>query len=267
MAAHLAAIAQGPSMNLSPSQRRPVLAITGATGGIGEALCLAAAQQGYDLLLGYHQNTAKAQNLVKTCQYLGADALAVCCDLSQPEQIQAWFQAGDSYFGRLDALVNNAAVLRQKSFWDTQAEELSTLLAINVTACFITARQALERMAKSRGGRGGAIVNVSSIAARLGSPGEYIDYAASKAALDTFTLGLGKEMAAEGVRVNAVRPGIIDTQLHAKGGEAGRAARLAPMIPMQRPGQADEVVAAILWLLSDAASYVTATCLDVSGGR
>jgi NAD(P)-dependent dehydrogenase (short-subunit alcohol dehydrogenase family) len=167
----------------------------------------------------------------------------------------------------LDVLVNNAAILRQKLFRDTQVAELEKLFAVNVIGSFICAREAIKRMSKLEGGNGGAIVNVSSIAARVGSPFEYIDYAASKGAIDTFTMGLAKELVADGIRVNAVRPGIINTELHAKGGEPGRIDRIAPTIPMQRAGEADEVANAILWLASDEASYITGSLLDVSGGR
>ncbi len=173
----------------------------------------------------------------------------------------------DHTFGRLDVLVNNAAILRQKLFRDTTVSELEKVFAVNVIGSFICAREAIKRMSKIDGHNGGAIVNISSIAARFGSPFEYIDYAASKGAIDTFTLGLAKELVADGIRVNCVRPGIINTELHVKGGEAGRIARIAPTIPMQRAGEADEIANAVLWLASDEASYITGTLLDVSGGR
>lgn len=245
----------------------PVMLITGASSGIGAATAILAAGRGYDLVITYLTNRAQAETVARKITALGRKVLCVQADVGIESDVLTIFSELDNTFGRLDVLVNNAAILRQKLFRDTQVAELEKLFAVNVIGSFICAREAIKRMSKIEGGNGGAIVNVSSIAARFGSPFEYIDYAASKGAIDTFTMGLAKELVADGIRVNCVRPGIINTELHAKGGEPGRINRIAPTIPMQRAGEADEVAKAILWLASDEASYITGSLLDVSGGR
>lgn len=245
---------------------KPVLLITGGSRGIGAATALLAAKAGYDICFSYQHQEAAASALVDTLQNLGAKARAVRADFSREADILALFNCIDQDFGHLDALVNNVGVLRQKRIVELQADELQRLFSINVIASFLCAREAIKRMAISSGGNGGAIVNVSSIAALTGSPFEYIDYAATKGAIDTFTLGLAKEVAEESIRVNAVRPGITDTDIHASGGEPDRIARVAPRIPLKRAGEPHEIAEAILWLLSDAASYVTGSILNVGGG-
>lgn len=245
----------------------PVMLITGASSGIGAATAVLAAERGYDIVITYLTNRAQADTVAQKIIALGRKVLCVQADVGVESDVLNLFAQIDAHFGRLDVLVNNAAILRQKSFRDTQVAELEKLFAVNVIGSFICAREAIKRMSKLDGGNGGAIVNVSSIAARFGSPFEYIDYAASKGAIDTFTMGLAKELVADGIRVNSVRPGIINTELHAKGGEPGRIDRIAPTIPMQRAGDANEVANAILWLASDEASYITGSLLDVSGGR
>ncbi len=246
---------------------KPVVLITGASTGIGAATALLAAKNGYDIACTYLQDKSSAEKIAEETRMLGADVLITQANVAIEDDILKTFEAIDKKFNRLDALVNNAGILRQKLFSETDYAELQHLFAVNVIGSFICAREAVKRMAKSKGGRGGSIVNVSSIASRLGSPFEYIDYAATKGAIDTFTIGLAKEVAEEGIRVNAVRPGIINTELHAKGGEPGRIARLAPSIPMKRAGEAEEVAEAILWLMSDKSSFTTGHLLDVGGGR
>lgn len=245
----------------------PVMLITGASSGIGAATALLAAERGYDLVITYLTNRAQAETIAQKIIALGRNALCVQADVGIESDVLNLFAQIDTHFNRLDVLVNNAAILRQKLFRDTQVAELEKLFAVNVIGSFICAREAIKRMGKNEGGNGGVIVNVSSIASRFGSPFEYIDYAASKGAIDTFTMGLAKELVSEGIRVNCVRPGIINTELHAKGGEPGRIERIAPTIPMRRAGEADEIAKAILWLASDEASYITGSLLDVSGGR
>jgi len=245
----------------------PVMLITGASSGIGAATAILAAERGYDLVITYLTNRTQAETVEQKIIALGRKVLCVQADVGIEADVLNLFTQIDTAFGRLDVLVNNAAILRQKLFRDTQVAELEKLLAVNVIGSFICAREAIKRMSKIEGGNGGAIVNVSSIASRFGSPFEYIDYAASKGAIDTFTMGLAKELVADGIRVNCVRPGIINTELHAKGGEPDRIARIAPTIPMQRAGEANEIAKAILWLASDEASYITGSLLDVSGGR
>ena len=245
----------------------PVMLITGASSGIGAATAVLAAERGYDTVITYLTNRTGAEAVAQKIIALGRKVLCVQADVGIESDVLNVFAQIDNHFSRLDVLVNNAAILRQKSFRDTQVAELEKLFAVNVIGSFICAREAIKRMSKLDGGNGGAIVNVSSIAARFGSPFEYIDYAASKGAIDTFTMGLAKELVADGIRVNCVRPGIINTELHAKGGEPGRIDRIAPTIPMQRAGEANEVANAILWLASDEASYITGSLLDVSGGR
>lgn len=245
-----------------------VVLITGGSRGIGAATALLAAKRGYDVCISYVSNENATQNVVQQIEALGRKALAVRADVSLEPDILNLFEAVDKTFGRLDALVNNAGILeKQSSVEGMTLERLQRVFATNVFGSFLSAREAVKRMSKKRGGNGGAIVNNSSAAARLGAPGEYVDYAASKGAIDTLTIGLAKEVAADGIRVNAVRPGIIITDIHASGGEPNRPQRLAEFIPMKRSGGADEVAAAIVWLLSDEASYITGTLLDVTGGR
>ena len=246
---------------------KPVIVITGGSSGIGAATALLAAQRGYDICFSYHSKESNAQDVAAKIRACGADVIFVQADVSKESDILNLFAQVDSSFGRLDALVNNAGILHKKLFGDMKAIELEKIFAVNVIGSFICAREAVKRMSKANGGNGGNIVNVSSIAARVGSPFEYIDYAATKGAIDTFTMGLAKEVVDEGIRVNAVRPGIIATLIHAKGGEPGRVERLSSVIPMKRAGTAEEVAKSILWLLSDESSYITGTLLDIGGGR
>ncbi len=245
----------------------PVALITGGSAGIGAVTALLAAERGYDVAITYLSQQAEAELIAAKISALGRKVLCTRVDLSRETDIVDWFTQVDNTFGRVDLLVNNAAILRQKLFRDTNATELQHTFAVNVVGSFLCAREAVKRMSTANGGSGGSIINVSSVAARVGSPFEYIDYAASKGAIDTFTMGLAKEVVGEGIRVNAVRPGIINTELHAKCGEPTRIQRIAPMIPMQRAGEPDEIAKSILWLASTEASYITGTLLDVSGGR
>lgn len=246
---------------------KPLILITGGSQGIGAATATLAAQKGYNVCFSYHSQERLAQELAARLKTLGAKTHFVRADVSVEADVLNLFSETDKHFGRLDALVNNAGVLRQKLVRDIEVGELEKLFGINVIGSFICAREAIKRMALSQGGKGGAIVNISSIASRMGSPFEYVDYAATKGAIDSFTLGLAKEVIGEGIRVNAVRPGIIATDLHAKGGEPGRIERLKSAVPMQRAGTAEEVAQAVLWLLSNDSSYTTGHLLDVGGGR
>ena len=246
----------------------PVVLITGGSRGIGAATALAAARAGYAVALSFQTDGQAAQSVVRAIEVLGGQAMALQADVAQEDSVLAMFAAVDAAWGRLDALVNNAGVVDVASRVDAMSvARLRRMFDTNVLGSFLCAREAVLRMSTRHGGRGGSIVNVSSAAARLGSPGQYVDYAASKGAIDTFTVGLSKEVAAEGIRVNAVRPGIIDTEIHASGGEPDRAQLLGAQVPMQRPGSAGEVAQAIVWLLGPHASYTTGTLLDVSGGR
>ena len=245
-----------------------VLLITGGSRGIGAATALLAAQRGFAVAVNYASNSLAADEVVRTIRDRGGRAISVQADVGDEAQVLAMFEKVDAKFGRLTALVNNAGVVDMQARVDQMSvARLDRMLRINVIGSFLCAREAVRRMSTKHGGSGGAIVNLSSAAARLGSPGQYVDYAASKGAIDSFTVGLAKEVADEGIRVNAVRPGLIDTEIHASGGMPDRAAQLAPTVPMKRTGSAQEVANGIVWLLSEEASYVTATFLDVTGGR
>lgn len=245
---------------------RKNLLITGASAGIGAATARLAATRGYDLVLNYRKDRAGAEAVAKDAETAGATCLICQADVADPDQITALYGAIDARFGRLDGLVNNAGVVDQTAKVSEMTHaRLRQMFDINVIGAFLVAKEAVLRMQAQ--GDGGAIVNISSAAARLGSGGQYVDYAASKAAIDILTKGLSDEVSADNIRVNAIRPGLIETEIHAKGGEPGRAERLAHMVPMKRTGSAEEVADAILYLLSDQASYVTGTTLDVTGGR
>ncbi len=245
-----------------------VLLITGGGRGIGAATALLAAKRGYAVAVNYASNSLAADEVVRTIRAGGGTAMSVQADVGDEAQVLAMFQKVDAKLGRLTALVNNAGIVDVPARVDEMSvARLERMFRINVTGSFLCAREAVRRMSTKHGGAGGAIVNVSSGASRLGSPGQYIDYAASKGAIDTFTIGLAKEVADEGIRVNAVRPGVIDTEIHASGGLPDRAAALGPQVPMKRAGTADEIAGAILWLLSAEASYTTMALLDVTGGR
>jgi NAD(P)-dependent dehydrogenase (short-subunit alcohol dehydrogenase family) len=247
---------------------RKVALVTGASRGIGAASAVAAARRGYAVAVNYVRDKESAEAVAGAVRAAGAEALTVRADVGEEREILRLFETVDRELGPLDALVNNAGVLFPQGRLDSMdAARISRVLAVNVTGLMLCAREAVRRMSTRHGGQGGAIVNVSSVAARLGGPNEYVDYAASKGAVDAITIGLAKEVATEGVRVNAVRPGIIETDIHASGGEPGRVARLAPTVPMQRGGHPEEVAAAVVWLLGDEASYVTGAVLDVAGGR
>ncbi len=245
-----------------------VVLITGGSRGIGAASALLAARQGWAVAVNYASNSLAADEVVRQIRQAGGQAITVQADVAEEAQVLAMFEKVDAKLGRLDGLVNNAGVVDKTTRVDAMTlERLRRMFEINVFGSFLCAREAVKRMSTRYGGTGGAIVNVSSAAARLGGPGQYVDYAAAKGAIDTFTIGLAKEVAAEGIRVNAVRPGIIDTDIHASGGLPDRARDLAPQVPMQRPGTAGETAEAIVWLLGDNASYTTGALLDVTGGR
>jgi len=245
-----------------------VLLITGGGRGIGAATAVLAAQRGYAVAVNYASNSLAADEVVRTIRAGGGTAMAVQADVGDEAQVLAMFQKVDARFGRLTALVNNAGVVDVTARVDEMSvARLERMFRINVIGSFVCAREAVRRMSTRYGGSGGAIVNISSGAARLGSPGQYVDYAASKGAIDTFTIGLAREVAEEGIRVNAVRPGLIDTGIHASGGLPDRAFELAPTVPMKRTGTAEEIAGAIMWLLSPEASYTTTALLDVTGGR
>lgn len=245
-----------------------IILITGGSRGIGAATARLAVERGYQVCVNYRANRVAADTVVADIERAGGRAIAVGADVSIEADVVRLFETVDAQLGRLTALVNNAGILERQARVDAiDAARLSRVFATNVTGAFVCAREAVRRMSTAHGGAGGAIVNVSSRAAQLGAPGEYVDYAASKAALDVLTIGLAREVAGEGIRVNGVRAGIIYTDIHASGGEPGRVDRLGPTLPMRRGGEAIEVARAILWLLSDEASYSTGTFIDVAGGR
>ena len=242
-----------------------VMLVTGAGRGIGAATARLAAERGYSVCVNYLRDRDSAERLVKE---LGKKTLAVAGDVSSEPDVIRLFDTVDRSLGRITALVNNAGIVDVRArVEDMTLERLQRMFAVNVIGSFLCAREAVKRMSLRRGGAGGAIVNLSSVAARLGSPGDYVDYAAAKAAIDTFTLGLAKEVGGEGIRVNAVRPGVIRTEIHAASGDPGRLERIGATAPLARPGEPEEVARVILWLLSDEASYMTGALVDVSGGR
>ncbi|WP_314419061.1 SDR family oxidoreductase [Pseudescherichia vulneris] len=242
--------------------------VTGASRGIGRATALELAREGYGVAVNYHHNVDAATEVVNTIIAAGGRAFVVQADISDEAQVLAMFARIDEENAPLTALVNNAGILfTQSTLENLTAERINRVLATNVTGYFLCCREAVKRMSHRHGGKGGAIVNVSSAAARLGAPGEYVDYAASKGAVDTLTTGLSLEVAAQGIRVNGVRPGFIYTEMHADGGEPGRVDRVKSVLPMQRGGQPEEVAQAIVWLLSEKASYVTGSFIEMAGGK
>ena len=245
-----------------------IVLITGAGRGIGAATALLCARNGCDVAVNYARDAQAAAAVVGQVKALGRRAVAVAADVASEADVLRLFQTVDAELGTLTALVNNAGVVDVQARVDAMSfERLTRMFAVNVVGSMLCAREAVRRMSTRHGGAGGAIVNLSSAAVRLGSPGQYVHYAASKGAIDAFTLGLAKEVASEGIRVNAVRPGIIDTDIHASGGQPDRARELAPQVPMQRSGSAAEVAQAIMWLVGAGASYTTGSILDVTGGR
>ncbi len=247
---------------------KPALLITGASRGIGAATAVLAAQQGWAVAVNYANNARAAERVVEQIQGTGGTAIAVQADVGDEAQILRMFAEVDSQLGRISGLVNNAGVVDVTAKVEAQSwARWERMMRINVLGSFACAREAVKRMSTAHGGSGGSIVNVSSAAARLGAPGQYVDYAATKSAIDAFTIGLAKEVAGEGIRVNAVRPGLIDTDIHASGGLPNRVRDLAHLVPMQRGGTSEEVAQAIVWLLSNASNYTTMSLMEISGGR
>ncbi|MES2974615.1 MAG: SDR family oxidoreductase [Pseudomonadota bacterium] len=245
-----------------------IVLVTGGSRGIGAATALAAAKKGYAVAVNYAANSRAADDVVLQIRAGGGKAISVQADVAQEEQVLDMFRAVDAQLGRLTALVNNAGVVDVTARLDQMGtQRLKRMFDINVIGSMVCAREAVLRMSTRHGGSGGAIVNLSSAAARIGAPGQYVDYAAAKGAIDTFTIGLAKEVAAEGIRVNAVRPGLIETDIHASGGLPNRVKDLQHQVPMQRGGTAQEVADLIVWLMSEEASYTTMSLIDVSGGR
>lgn len=245
-----------------------IVLVTGGGRGIGKATSLLLAARGYRVAVNYRQRADAAEAVVEQIKKGGGEAFTIQADIAEEEQVVAMFEQIDTQGAPLRGLVNNAGILFQQiTLENLTAERINRVFATNVTGSFLCCREAVKRMGYHHGGQGGAIVNVSSAAARLGAPGEYVDYAASKGAMDTLTKGLSLEVAAQGIRVNSVRPGLIYTGMHADGGEPGRVDRVGPALPMQRGGQPEEVAQAIAWLLSDEASYITGTFIDAAGGR
>ncbi len=245
-----------------------VIIVTGSSRGIGAATALLAAKRGYAVCINYIHNQSAAEAVLKAIKESGGQAIAVAANVAVEAEVVHLFETVDKVLGPVTALVNNAGILEtQMRVEDMDAARLQRIFSINITGCFLCAREAVRRMSTKNGGTGGSIVNVSSGASRLGSPGEYVDYAASKGAVDTLTIGLSKEVAAEGIRVNCVRPGFIYTDIHASGGEPNRVERVKEFVPMKRGGQAQEVANAILWLLSAEASYTTGAFIEVTGGK
>ncbi|MEO1348499.1 MAG: SDR family oxidoreductase [Cyanobacteria bacterium J06635_15] len=245
-----------------------VIVVTGGSRGIGAATALLAAKKGYAVCVNYRHHQEAAAGVVDEIKQMGGKAIAIAADIASETAVVHLFKAVDKQLGKVTALVNNAGTLEpQMRVEQMDAARLNRTFATNITGSFLCAREAIKRMSTQQGGAGGAIVNVSSAAARLGSPGEYVDYAASKGAIDAMTIGLSKEIANQGIRVNAVRPGFIYTDIHASGGEPNRVDRVKAFVPMQRGGQAIEVAQAILWLLSDEASYTTGSFIEIAGGR
>ena len=246
----------------------PILLVTGGSRGIGAACALLAARQGWDVAVNYTSDAAAAEAVAAQVRSFGRRAITLRADVADEAAVLAMFHAVDLELGPLHGLVNNAGVVDVAARIDEgSVARWQRMFNINVIGSLLCAREAVRRMSKRHGGAGGVIVNLSSAAARLGSPGQYVDYAAAKGAIDVFTLGLAREVAAEGIRVNAVRPGIIETDIHASGGEPDRAAQLAPAVPMKRAGSAEEVAQAIVWLLAEESSYTTGAVIDVTGGR
>jgi NAD(P)-dependent dehydrogenase (short-subunit alcohol dehydrogenase family) len=251
-----------------PSQNQPVAIVTGASRGIGAAIAKALGANGYSVAVNYAADETSARRVVAELGVMGSKAVAIQGDVAREDDILRLFDAAERELGPLTALVNNAGITGGFSrVASVDAGALARTLAINVAGTIICAREAVRRMSTRLGGRGGAIVNISSLVARTGGSGEWVHYAASKGAINSFTIGLAREVAGEGIRVNAVAPGLIETDLHAANGDPGRPQRLAPSIPMQRPGTADEVASGVVWLLSRDASYVTGTILEIGGGR